>query len=1291
MTELPLTPAAEGIRTGQALDPASPVYNAGECVDIVGPLDVERFSRALRQVIDDAPALHVRFRDGVQVLSPRPWTLHLAEVASEAEAETWMRADLATPVDLAAGPLFTQALFTLGDERHLWFQRIHHIAADGYAFALLAGRVAAAYDGRPPAAGPSSLESFARAVAEAGAYAASPERDADRAFWLRRCADLPPAALLARPAPVSRTTLRRTGKVPDLGNGWPDVLIAATAGYLARQTGADEVVLGLPVMGRLGSAALKVPCMAMNMVPLRVPVPHDATLATLTEHVAGEIRATRPHHRYRHEWLRRDLGLVGGERRLFGPVVNILPFRSELRFGRARGVVRNLSAGPVEDLSVTVSGRSGLRVDVEANPGAYSARDLEAHLDGWLGHLDDLLRGRPARHGSPLDGGPLPAPAVPVAELIAARAAERPHAVAVEHGGTSLTYRELLRRARDVAGRVAGACLVGVMLPRGPEAVTAIVGTLLAGAAYLPLDPAWPRARVEAVLRDAGPDALITPSGVERRGDTGQGDGRRGDATPDGLAYVMYTSGSTGRPRGVAVGHEALAQFVAGATDRYGLRSEDRVLQFAPLHFDASVEELFLTLCAGATLVVRTEEMVESVARLLRACGDLGVTVLDLPTAYWHEVVRALSAGTAVLPASVRTVIIGGEAALPEWVARWHAAVGGGVRLFNTYGPTEATVVATVAELPPGDDEVPIGRPLPGVRAAIVDGELVLMGGGLARGYLREPFAGRAYRTGDRVRLRPDGQLVYLGRTDDEFKISGHRVHPAEIEAALLGHPSVREAAVVGRTGAGGVRSLVAHVVTDPGRSEPVSPAELRAHLAGRLPAAVVPGAYVYADRLPRTASGKVDRSLLRETAGPAPEPAGDLTGTVLAVWAEVLGVTGLSPGDDFFALGGQSLQTIQVVNRLAAHLGRDVPATLVFRHPTAAELALALGGGTPGASGTGTWRADAELPRDVHPRRTGRAGRAGTPGDVLLTGATGFVGRRLLAELLATTDARIVCPVRDPGRLPRHRRVRAVPADLAEPGWTGALPPVDVIYHNAAEVSVTRAYSSLRAVNVTATVDLLRLGVSFHYVSTLAVAPAGAVVAEEFVAAHDGLRDGYRRSKWVCEQLVRQALERGLPAAVYRLGRVVGGPNPNDLLRRILRAGALAGAGPKLDVAEPWTPVDYAARAIAGLSASGATGVFNLAPLPPVRLDEVIADVLGLPVVPLPEWVDRIRHLDADSAALAVFFDLNPGPPPVPGEVRCDRGAGFECPPLDPSGCLGDLGDLIPAGAPGGETGPAG
>ncbi len=530
----------------------------------------------------------------------------------------------------------------------------------------------------------------------------------------------------------------------------------------------------------------------------------------------------------------------------------------------------------------------------------------------------------------------------------------RPGATALVDGDGSLTYTELAALVDDFADclrakGVRAGDLVGIRLPRGRAAVVAILAALRSGAAYVPLDPAYPAARLDAMIEDARPRALVTEDGVVAL----TGAVPRPDA-----AYVIFTSGTTGRPKGVVVSRRALAAFCAAAIERYGLDADDRVLQFASLSFDASVEELFLPLSCGAAAVLREEDMISRPDLFLDRCAASGVTVLDLPTAYWHELVAALDRGEAVLPATLRLTIIGGEAARPDAVRRWQTVVGGSVRLLNTYGPTETTVVATVADLTGwAGDAVPIGTPLDGVTCRVVDadgnpapvGELVIGGRTVADGYLNHPDLtaerfrpgpdGTEYRTGDRVRWCGD-QLEYLGRLDDQVKIRGFRVEPGDIEAALRAIPAIDDA-VVSVDQRDERTVLIGHVVTATGTDLTA----IRATLRDTLPAYLVPAELVRHVRLPLTAQGKIDHAALNAD-GRARSVA--WTGTsaeaeIATLWESLLGTPITGPDNDFLTLGADSLTAVRLCAALRHHHGIELTLSELYAAPTIAAVAARL------------------------------------------------------------------------------------------------------------------------------------------------------------------------------------------------------------------------------------------------------------------------------------------------------------------------------------------------------------
>jgi amino acid adenylation domain-containing protein len=598
--------------------------------------------------------------------------------------------------------------------------------------------------------------------------------------------------------------------------------------------------------------------------------------------------------------------------------------------------------------------------------------------------------------------GPAAAELQPIHRRFENVAAKNPDAVAIEQDGQQLTYGQLNARANQLAHLLRdewqslsnapsspeanNSPLAGICLERSPEMIVAMLAILKAGGAYVPLDPAYPADRLEFMLGDSGAGLLLTRQSLRDKFpefggrvialdaatesiDRQPANNLEADPDPTDLAYVIYTSGSTGKPKGVMIEHRSLRNFVASASEQYDITASDRVLQFASLCFDASVEEIFGALTCGATLVLRTDAMITSAKQFFERCSQLGITVLDLPTGYWHHLVAEMVENDLAIPESLRLVILGGEQAKVEHLARWLERVTAKVRLLNTYGPTEATVVTTTLNLSyhQAEGAIPIGRPIRGASTYVLDqmlqpvptgvpGELFIGGAGVARGYLNRPELtaekfipnpfgeGRLYRSGDLVRYLPNGNLEFLGRADNQVKIRGFRIELEEVEQAIRTHVAVSDAVVVVREDADGDQRLHAYVVLE--ADQQATSTEIRSFLKSLLPTHMLPATFTALEVLPLMPNGKIDRGAL-----PAPEfdrtpednftpPRTPTEEVVAQVWCRVLKLSRAGIHDNFFELGGHSLLAARVFSELQRTLDIELSLVDIFKAPTVAELA---------------------------------------------------------------------------------------------------------------------------------------------------------------------------------------------------------------------------------------------------------------------------------------------------------------------------------------------------------------
>ncbi len=597
-----------------------------------------------------------------------------------------------------------------------------------------------------------------------------------------------------------------------------------------------------------------------------------------------------------------------------------------------------------------------------------------------------------------------PTPTVPpdrcLHHLFEAQVERTPDAIALIANDQHLTYRQLNERANQLARHlqqrgVGPDVLVAVCLERSLAMVISFLGVLKAGGAYVPMDPMYPYERRVYKLHDAKApviltqqslrhgippefaDAIIQLDQIETAISQESGENLPTAVTPANLAYVIYTSGSTGNPKGVMIPHRGVVNHALTMAQEFQLQPSDRVLQFSSMSFDIIVEELYPTLLHGATLILRPEEISASIRRFLDFVDQHQITVLNLPTAFWHELVNGLSTLTTPLPPSLRLLIVGGEKASRAIYRQWRDQVGSYPRWLNTYGPTETTVTATLydpvaAGFDPDQGEIPIGKAIANLQTYLLDphlqavpiglpGELYIGGAGLARGYVNlpnqtasrfvpHPFStdptARLYKTGDTVRYLPDGTMEFVGRNDFQVKIRGFRIELGEIETVLEQHPTVQQAVVIAHEITPSNKILIAYILGKAKRSHPESQSpELRQFLVTQLPNYMIPSTFVMMDSFPLTPNGKVDRRALpipgaAPAAVPPLRPRDGLEAELMDLWEAVLGIPVIGVRDNFFELGGHSLLAARLVDAIEQKFQKTLPPTAIFQAPTITQLA---------------------------------------------------------------------------------------------------------------------------------------------------------------------------------------------------------------------------------------------------------------------------------------------------------------------------------------------------------------
>ncbi|MBI5722126.1 MAG: amino acid adenylation domain-containing protein [Burkholderiales bacterium] len=1034
---MPLAHTQQRLWFLRQMDPASSTYNVACSFHMRGPLDVQALERTLSELVQRHESLRARFAasDGTpwcEVLPQMPLPLEHRDVGALPEAEREPAAMQALtdqferPFDLERGPLLRLTLVRLAPDWHLFGFVADHIVCDGISAAIFFHEMQLLYRrhvGLEAEALPQlplqylDYVDWQRRVLAAGAL------DRHLAYWKRQLHALPPVLNLPTDRPRPRVMSQRGTRRVDL---WPPafaaelkalarregvtlymVLLAAYQVMLARYSGEVDFAIGTAVGAREQPGLERVVGFFANNIVQRADVSGNPTVHELLQRVR-EIA----HKAYAHQDMPFDVlvDALAPRRDLdHSPLFQVLFVLHNLMVDKAElgDVVCTAVDLPHRtsrfDLAVDVFDRpEGLRACFEYSTDLFDKATVVRMMAHYRRILQGMLADTSQRVGDlPLADeaesaallaqclGPALPPPVPPAHtvhgLFEAQARRTPLAEALHFAGRSVTYAELDARATRLALYlrslgVPPRALVGVWLERSLDMVVALLAVLKAGAAYVPLDPAFPRDRIDFMMSDASLAAVLTTGALADTLQAGattvvalDRDAARIDAQPadaleaprDGaadrtLAYVIYTSGSTGRPKGVMIEHAAVVNFLRSMHAEPGIAAHDRWVSVTTLSFDICGLELWGPLTAGATVVLASRATALDGQALAELLQTQRATILQATPATWRLLLESGWNGRAGLK-----MLCGGEA-LPRELAERLLTHGG--ELWNMYGPTETTIWSTLARVTDARQPISIGRPIAGTAIAVLEpsgrpapagvpGELCIGGAGVARGYHNRPeltaekfvvlaLAGNApqryYRTGDLARLRIDGQLEFIGRRDHQVKVRGFRIELEEIETVLATHPGVRQNAVAVREDRPGDQRLVAYVVMAPGAALDADAA--RATLRARLPEYMVPNLFVALEALPLTPNAKVDRKAL-----PAPASVAATSATpeadaavmnaaekrVAAAWADLLGVARVGLHDNFFDLGGHSLLLVKLQVRLQRDFASDLALVELFQHTT--------------------------------------------------------------------------------------------------------------------------------------------------------------------------------------------------------------------------------------------------------------------------------------------------------------------------------------------------------------------
>jgi amino acid adenylation domain-containing protein/thioester reductase-like protein len=1121
---------------------------------------------------------------------------HISVTEQLSTVQNLVNQEIQTTFNLSQDSLFQPTLYQLNQHSYVLLLNMHHIISDGWSVGIFLQELSALYSAYL-SGNQSPLPGLPIQYADYAIWQKqklTPEvKEKQLNYWKQQLADAPPLLELPtdKPRPpmqsfrggawLFRINTDLSQKIKALSQKADATLfmtmLAAFVILLDRYSGQDDILIGSPMANRNRQETQSLIGYFVNTVVLRTQLTGNPNFWEVLNRVR---KVATDAHTYQDIPYDQVVEALQPQRNLsYNPLFQV-------SFDLQHSLTEKLQL-PELTLQTFPQGHSTSKFDL-----SLIIEDTNTELIGAWEYSSDLFTQetitRLTENFQTLLAGIVANPETPIHELSIISANEKdiilkawnkteryypdlcihqlfneqvintPNAVAVRFGNKELTYTQLHQKANQLAHYlqncgVVQEVLVGFYLERSLDVLIVILAILKAGGAYLPLDPNYPQERLADILDDSQVSVILTKESLLTSLPEYSGKVILLDADltvisqqsietpvstvkPDNLAYVIYTSGSTGKPKGVMITHQNVVNHATSIIEKYQISSHDRILQFTTFTFDVAAEEIFPTLLTGATLVMRPQEMFTSLTEFSQFLVKESLTVINIPAPYWQEWVLELDRKSLQIPDSLRLVVTGSEQVLPEKLALWQKLAGEKVQWVNAYGPTEATITATIYQPTVNSqfntiNSVSIGRPIANTEIYILDqnlqpvpigvfGELHIGGAGLARGYLNRPEltkekfisnplptskSPRLYKTGDLARYLPDGNIEFLGRIDYQVKIRGFRIELAEIEAVLAQNSLVQASAVIVREIQPGNKQLVAYIVTE---KDADIQNELRSFLKQKLPDYMIPAFFIKLSELPLTTTGKINRRALSALNLELNHqnnyilPRNPLEQQIAEIWCQVLGLEKVSIDENFFDLGGHSLATIQVISRLQETLQVDLPLKYLFTEPTIARLAtvinqLQIENTTNTADDFYT---DAVLDSTIQPQNLPKL-FINQPKHIFLTGATGFLGVHLLQELLDQTSANIYCLLRAKNVVDGKNKLkdklsfyqlwkeeyssRIVPVigdleksllGLSAQKFQDLASQIDVIYHNGASVNLIYPYSVLKAPNVLGTQEILRL-----------------------------------------------------------------------------------------------------------------------------------------------------------------------------------------------------------------------